>query len=847
MTTGYEPVLHALSVEPRAARPGEIVSIAFRARNNGALPSPAGTVVFVLPAGLDPLDDVEAALPSVDPGVTACATLRARVCPPHDHHTDLALRARLTLPDMNATTNTCTVRVRSRPVLDGGESGTFVEPVDADTVRVRAVVRNEGDGPALDVRLHLPVPPGCRRLDGEDTLVAERIDPGNALVLEYGARIERALDRVAADGAGVQFAAAARQSLAVRSAVVLEPRTAAPTVVMRSFRRRIDLDVALRNDGWVSAHDVPLRIVLPAGLELAASSLAVDGISVALPRRRRGSASAVARLQRQGDAHLLTIALIPARGSVGITFTATHDGNAKAGPLELHSADHRLDVELRPERHDELRVEPLAIPASVPPAGAVTIRARILNAGDRVERCDVALERAGLTEAAPLSCALEPGTFAIVELPLAVPVNATDGERIPFALVISDAHGERLRHELDTVVRARFGYATPNDDVAKDEADERVTPVVHAALRAPDHVVCGAPFAVSLDIDVEDPVDSLIVRTVDDEAAPYVPGSTTVGDCVVLDSDGRSRLSGGLLLRGIPSATRVRVSWTLLAAAPPGASLAIGAAIDADGTRCGLAPIGLEVRDTHAFALRPAELPYHVDAPTVPARVQTRAMPDDDASGDASTDDVLFDTIGPPNDAPAPEVPSASAPIRRWDDVARLMRGARCDGLVLHVLALRALFPDLDQDAGDAPTIARAAVGEALRDLFDRLFVKLRIPNFTIGADDLEDRALRGALLGVADANDGAPRYAALLDAPLGGPTALRALIAATPGGRDSPLDRAVEGYLRALDTTLCAFEDLPLDVFEAALVRGRDRTLDEARAVVLALLDAQLAEALAC
>jgi len=837
MMTGYEPVLHALSVEPRDARPGEIVSIAFRARNDGALPSPAGTVVFELPAGLEPLDDVEAALPPVGPGVTACATMRARVCPPRDDHTALALRARLTLPDMQAATNSCTVRVRSRPVLDGGDSGTFVEPVDADTVRVRAVVRNEGDGPALDVRLHLPVPPGCRRLDGEERLVAERLDPGETLLLEYRARIEHAVEHVAADGAGVQFAAAAWQSLAVRSEVLLEPRVAAPAVVVRPFRRRIELDVALPNDGWAHAHDVPLRIVLPGGLQLVASSLAIDGISVALLRRGRGAASAAARLQQLGDAHLLTIALIPARSSVCITFTAMHDGNAKAGPLELRSSDHRVDVELRPERHDELRIEPLAIPACVSPADVVTIRARILNAGDHVEHCEVALERAGLTEAAPLGHALASGTFAIVELPLAVPVNATDGERIPFAIVVSDAHGERLRHELDTFVRVRPRCAEPNDDVAIDEDDDRVAPVVHAVLRAPDHVVCGAPFAVSLDIDIEDPVESLIVRTVDDEAVLYVAGSTAVGDYVVLDSDGRSRLSGGLVLRGIPAATRVRIGWRLLAAAPPGASLAIGAELDVDGIRCGLAPIRLEVRDTLAFALRPAEFPYHVDAPTVPARAQARAMPDDEA----------FDASASPNGAPAPEAVSASVPVHRRDDVARLMRGARCEGLVLHVLALRALFSDVDRDAADAATIARAAVGEALRDLFDRLFVKLRIPNFPTGADDLEDRALRRALLGVVDANDGAARYAALLDAPLGGPTALRALIAAIPGGHDSPLDRAVEGYLRALDATLSAFEDLPLDVFEGALVRGCDRTLDEARADVLALLDAQLAEALAC
>jgi hypothetical protein len=843
MTTGYEPVLHALSVEPRMARPGEIVSIAFRARNDGALPSPAGTVAFELPAGLEPLDDVEAMLPSVDAGDTACATLRARVSPPRDHRTALTLRARLTLPDLHAATNTCTVRVRSQALLDGSESGTFVELLDADTLHVRAVVRNEGDGPALEVCVHLPVPPGCRRLDGEETLVAERIDPGEALVVEYAVRIEQALERVAADGAGVRFGSKPWQPLAVRRAVVLEPRLAAPAVEARSVRRRIELDVALRNDGWAHALDVPLRIALPTGLQLSAPSFAVDGISLATPRRRRGAGPAVARLQQQGDAHLLMIALIPARSSVRVTFTATHDGNVETGLLELCSDDHRVEAELLPERHDELRVEPLVVPACVPPAGVATIRARIVNAGDLAERCEIALERGGLTEATPLGRALDPGAFAIVELALSVPATATDGSRIPFALVLSDDHGERLRHELNVVVRAPSGYATPHDDAAIDEDADSVAPVVHAVLRAPDSVTCGAPFAVSLDIDVEDAVESLTVRTVEDEATPYVLGSTTVGDCVVLDCGGRSRLFGGLALRGIPSATRVTIGWTLLAAAPPGTSLAIGAELDVDGTRRAVAPIGLDVHDTHAFALRPAELRYHVDAPTVPSRAQERVVFDnacvDDNQGAAATPALV----------PRPSVgASLSVPVRRWNDVARLMHGARCNGLVLHVLALRALYPEADDDATETATIARDVLGEALRDLFDRLFVKLRIPNFVTGTDDLEDRALRRALLAFVDAGGDIARHTALLDAPLGGPTALRALIAAMPGGDDAPIDRAVEAYLSGLDAALTAFEDLPLEVFAAALARGRDRTLDEARADVLAQLDEQLAvEPLAC
>jgi hypothetical protein len=847
MTTGFEPVLHALSVEPRTARPGEIVSIAFRARNDAALPSPEGTVVFELPDGLEPLDGVQAALRPAGAGEVACAVVRARVRPPRDQHTELALRARLMLPDMAAITNTCMFRVRSRAILDDDESGTFVELLDDDTVRVRAVVRNGGDGPALGVRLELPVPSGCRRLDGEDTLGLERLDPGAVVTLEYLARIEQRVEHVVAEGAGVHFGAA-WQMLAVRSAVVLEPRIAQPAVAVRCSRRRVELDLALRNDGWAHAHDVPLRIALPAGVELAAATVAVDGIPL-MPRRRRGAAPSVARLAQQGDAHLLTIALLPARSTVRVTFAATHDGNAAPGLLELRLTDHRVEVELRPERHDELRVETLSVPLSVPPGALATIRARVVNAGDRAEHWNVALERSGLTEAAPVSRALEPGTFAIVELPLTVPASATDGERIPFALVLAGAQGERSRHELDVMVRMPSGGTAPYDeDIAVEEADDRVAPVVHAVLRTPDGVVCGAPFAASLDIDVEDTVESLIVRTIDDESTQYVPGSTTAGDCIVLDSAGRSRLSGGLVLRGIPAATRVRIGWRSLAAAPPGTSLAIGVELEVDGIQRTVTPVEVEVHDAPAFAIRPAELPYHVDAPTLAPHDRATAEPGEDLTDDdAGTDDLSNDTFASHDREPVDRDPIPVA-ARRWNDVARLMYGARCTGLVLHLLALRALFPEPDPDAGDAVTRARDAVGEALRDLFDRLFIKLRIPNFIAGTDDLEDGVLRRALLAYGDANGDEARNAVLLDAPLGGPTALRALISAVVNAHDSPFDRAVAQYFHQLDAVLCAFEDVPLGVFEAALESDSDRRLDAARANVLALLDEQLVhEPLAC
>ena len=82
----------------------------------------------------------------------------------------------------------------------------------------------------------------------------------------------------------------------------------------------------------------------------------------------------------------------------------------------------------------------------------------------------------------------------------------------------------------------------------------------------------------------------------------------------------------------------------------------------------------------------------------------------------------------------------------RLDEVARLLSGASGRGLIPHVLALRVFFPDIGPS--DDPVIAAALddVRCALRDVFDRLFVKLRIPGFGVAADDVDDVTLRGAM-----------------------------------------------------------------------------------------------------
>lgn len=836
MSTAYEPVLHALAVEPPVARPGDTVRLTFRTRNVGTLSSPPASVAFALPDGLEALDEVAVPVPSVEAGEAVIATIRARVASPSDDRTELALQAFLVLAETRLATNVCVLRVRSRAVLDGESSGTFVDRLDAGTVRVRAVVSNEGDGPALGVRVRLPPPAGCRRLDGDDDAMLEidRLEAGQSVTLGFDARIEHAMAVVRADAGAVRFGAGMRRALPVRGVVVLQPAIAPPLLAARALRRRAEVTVELRNDGWAHARDACVHIALPTGLRLAEGSVEVDGISVVTARARRGSPAAVARLLRQAGTHALVISLLPARSTTRLSFTADHAGDCDGGRLGVRIEAHEAELDYRAEQYCDVRVEPLEVPPCVAPGATVPICARIVNAGDRAERLGVALMRAGLMEGLPLERKLDPGACAIVDLPLSIGVAAGDGLRLPFAVIVSDANGERARAELAVTVRKPVVAETETDD--DDVVAGRIVPTVHAALRAPDEVVAGAPLALRLDVDVEDALERLTIHVPELGVARYVAGSTSVGGCPILDGSVGSTLHGdGLVLRGIPPATRVTIEWSVLVGSASVESLAIGVELDADGHRYELAPLTVPVRRADAFATRPAELAYHVDACALPTR--------SDAAQDSTASDDLPDELPQENEPEHPPVPATRLRAPRWEDVARLLHGVRCGGLVLHVLVLRAFFPEPDGSAAGETSAARDAVGLALRDVFDRLFVKLRIPGFIVAADDLEDRRLRRALLALVDPDGANARYTALPDAPLGAPVALRTLLATIPPLEcDAPLRASVGGYLRALDVALASYEALPLELFDDALARGRDAALDDARAALLVLVDDQIA-----
>jgi hypothetical protein len=180
-------------------------------------------------------------------------------------------------------------------------------------------------------------------------------------------------------------------------------------------------------------------------------------------------------------------------------------------------------------------------------------------------------------------------------------------------------------------------------------------------------------------------------------------------------------------------------------------------------------------------------------------------------------------------------------------------------GLVAHIFALRSFFPD-EETSGD-PRVAAALDGVrcALGDVFDRLFVKLRIPGFDMASDDVDDVVLRSAMIclfeRLLDASPGEDRcagatvritrgrvhelLAAFADAPHGAPAMLRALVALLPARCESDpwLGIAIARYACALDEVLARYESAPLEIFDDALARASDRALDDARAALAVAL----------
>lgn len=920
MNGGNEPVLHALAVEPRLARPGDTLRVRFRTTNLGAVPSPPGTLVFRLPAGVEALDETQVPVAPVLPGQDVLAEIRARVEAPRADAEPLRFEAVFELSEAQLCTNVCTVTVRSAPCIDGPDSGIFVEPVDRDTIRVRAVIVNAGDGPARALRVVIPPPPGTVRVDGPGPEIrdVDGLDAGERLTLAFDARIVAPSGTISGEDAYVAFSDGTRRSIAARNAVTLAPALTAPAIALSASRRRVDVAIEVCNDGWLDACDVPLRVSLPAGLRPMDGTLYVDGSPLTIPARRPNAGAA------------LTIALdrVAARETVRVSFAAFVPIACPDVVVRAALEEHAAIARCVPVTTRDLRVRAVDAPRTIAAGACATIVMHLVNGGDAPERVRVAAT--GPLEIVRVdgpARALAPGAAAAAVIVVRAPAGTVDDACLPIALALRDDDGERARADVTLTVRNRawlhvaeaprrdegggvcyvvrnagsttahdlvvqngddvrelaplapgasvaFSITEPHDDAAIVAAGcapvplpplDRAAPArIFAAVDAPETSLAGAPFTITAAFAPEDDVERLVIRAAAPDGARYVSGSTRIDGRALLDRAQQSPLAErGLTLHAVPAGTRIVLAWTLLAdPSASGEHVAVTVEYDADGARRSIVSRAIAIRPRDAFGVRPAGLPYHVDACTADLAQERSAA-----------------------DAPvAPALPPSGTPLRgdtivvgfpaspeRLAEIARLLRGTEQRQLVAHVLALRALFPDEEMSGSAVLGDALAGARDALRDVFDRLFVKLRIPGFAAVAEDLEDGDLRRSLIalfdrcldadapvpgddaeadGIVTARLTTERVRALLagfaDGPYGAPDMLRALVALVPTRCDDEplLAAALARYTGVLDAELARLQNASAAAFDDALGEACAAALDDARAALLAAIRACLATA---
>jgi uncharacterized repeat protein (TIGR01451 family) len=245
----------------------------------------------------------------------------------------------------------------------------------------------------------------------------------------------------------------------------------------------------------------------------------------------------------------------------------------------------------------------------------------------------------------------------------------------------------------------------------------------------------------------------------------YVPNSTTVNEVPVRDAGAVPAFaSGGISLNDVDPGVEATIRWRDVVnnGLAAGEALVVDAACEYDGERTDrIVSNPLKVRATAAFANAIAGLPFGLDGMIGPASSSgvTRSLPErrflelppaTPVAAANGTELVLEATVlsaGHVHEASAIESTRAGVALslsaERAERVQRFLAQAKFDGLVTHLFAIRALLPDAIGSA-NCPTLP--AVRDALREELDRLFIKLRLPNYALAERDVETPSLRAAV-----------------------------------------------------------------------------------------------------
>jgi uncharacterized repeat protein (TIGR01451 family) len=329
----------------------------------------------------------------------------------------------------------------------------------------------------------------------------------------------------------------------------------------------------------------------------------------------------------------------------------------------------------------------------------------------------------------------------------------------------------------------------------------------------------------------------LVIATPD--SLIYVPNSTTVNDVPVRDVGALPPFAAprGIVLNEVDPGVEATIRWRTVVhnELPAGTSIVHVAHVRYDGERDDeIASAELGVRASPVFANAIPGLPFGLDGMLGPALAgEPRAL-----AGDRFMQLPPATPVGDGNGAPLhAQLSSGRAPDRfessesagtltpftaeRLERTLRFLREARFGSLVTHLFALRAFLPEA---IGDAHRGAITPLRDLLREELDRLFIKLRLPNYVIAPRDIETPSLRSTIERVLD------DAAAARGVPSDSPTAAIEL-------RGNFLPRELRDFAERLSTRELA-SALPWAAL-ARLMPDETQPLADYRTRLIAALDA--------
>ena len=429
-------------------------------------------------------------------------------------------------------------------------------------------------------------------------------------------------------------------------------------------------------------------------------------------------------------------------------------------------------------------------------------------------------------------------------------------------------------------------------------------------LAAPSELVNGGEhvyYEIRLRNDGDGPAERLVVRVVPTNLAVYVPSTTTLNGLGVPDDAGASQLwsQRGLALADVNPGVELRIRWEMSVMSPlaTGTSLETRAVIDwGEGHTLALAAPVLRVQTQPTLGestigtpisiarVFPSEAPVY-EAPPLPPEPEAPVTPGIATPAAQAPPRAIAEVIAeqPPMVAPpaAPQELPAAVPVRSLEPVAaeiapapgdgplafidfaadrlahtlKLLERSDAGGLIVHLFALRMLFPENAAGANASLSAAFTTAARTMRAPLERFFVRLRMPRLTVTGKDLEDRDSRLALRALLDQLAHAPVAAAapppsgivriegrvnvdvmralmseLDTAPLGAvtPWVINAQLLGTTILHDGTQSDVLAAYRTEALKVLTVLSELPIDEFHRVLTTSVNRSLDEALAAAL-------------